>query len=151
MQAWPRALLFKPLSNGFRRLLTEQFPRFLAAGGLAALANFASRFLFSEFMSFEYAVTCAFFVGLSSGFLLNRHFVFRRSANSLGQEMLYYFLVNMLALVQTWLLSVYLAHLLAPQLGQALGHAIAHIAGIMLPTLTSYLGHKYFTFRERDS
>ncbi|MFB3077604.1 MAG: GtrA family protein [Lysobacterales bacterium] len=144
-------MFFKPLPRWSRRLLSEQFPRFLAAGGLAALANFASRFLFSEFMRFEYAVTCAFFVGLSSGFMLNRHFVFRSSANSLGKEMLYYFLVNMLALMQTWLLSVVLAQALTPQLGQQFGQAIAHIAGIMLPTLTSYLGHKYFTFRERDS
>lgn len=134
-----------------QRLLAEQFPRFLAAGGLAALANFGSRFGFSTFMTFEYAVSCAFFVGLASGFLLNRHFVFRRSANSLGREMLYYFLVNMLALLQTWLLSIYLAQLLAPPLGAAWGQAIAHIAGIMLPTVTSYVGHRYFTFRERDT
>ena len=143
--------MYKSLSRLCRRALSEQFPRFLAAGGLAALANFASRFAFSEFMAFEYAVTCAFFVGLSSGFLLNRNFVFQGSANSLRQQMLYYFLVNMLALLQTWLLSVYLAHLLAPSLGTQVGQAIAHIAGIMLPTLTSYLGHKYFTFREHDS
>ena len=141
----------EPHASLGQRLLAEQFPRFLAAGGLAALANFGSRFGFSTFMAFEYAVSCAFFVGLASGFLLNRHFVFRRSANSLGREMLYYFLVNMLALLQTWLLSIYLAQLLAPPLGAAWGQAIAHIAGIMLPTVTSYIGHRYFTFRERDT
>ncbi len=144
-------MISRPQSSLSTRLLRDQFARFLAAGGLAALANFGSRFLFSVFMAFEYAVACAFFVGLSTGFMLNRTFVFGNSANSLRKQMLYYFLVNMLALAQTWLLSVYLAFLLEPPLGAQPAQAIAHIAGIMLPTLTSYLGHKYFTFRERDS
>lgn len=133
------------------RSFSHQFPRFLVSGGLAALANFGSRFLFSEFMAFEYAVTAAFFVGLGTGFLLARRFVFRNSANSLGAEIGYYLLVNLLALLQTWLLSVYLASELVPVLGLQLGQAAAHMAGIILPTLTSYLGHKYFTFREHDS
>ena len=30
----------------------------------------------------------------------------------------------------------------------ALAETLAHIAGIMLPVFTSYLGHKYLTFRE---
>ena len=118
---------------------------------MAALANFGSRFLFSEFMSFEYAVTAAFFVGLGTGFLLARKFVFHNSANSARMEIFYYLLVNLLALVQTWLLSVYLAAELAPLMGVQTGQASAHMAGILLPTLTSYLGHKYFTFREHDS
>ena len=131
--------------------LSRQFPRFLLSGGVAALANFGSRFLFSEFMSFEYAVTAAFFVGLGTGFLLARKFVFHKSANSLRVEIFYYLLVNLLALAQTWLLSVYLAAELVPLMGLQIGQASAHMAGIMLPTLTSYLGHKYFTFREHDS
>ncbi len=133
------------------RSLSRQFPRFLLSGGVAALANFGSRFLFSEFMSFEYAVTAAFFVGLGTGFLLARKFVFHNSANSARMEIFYYLLVNLLALVQTWLLSVYLAAELAPLMGVQTGQASAHMAGIMLPALTSYLGHKYFTFREHDS
>jgi putative flippase GtrA len=140
---WSKGLITKSLSR--------QFPRFLVSGGVAALANFGSRFLFSVYMSFEYAVTAAFFVGLATGFLLARKFVFHNSANSLGMEILYYLVVNLLALVQTWLLSVYLAAELVPVMGLQIGQASAHMAGIMLPTLTSYLGHKYFTFREHDS
>ncbi len=115
---------------------------------MAALANFGSRFLFSEFMSFEYAVVAAFFVGLASGFLLSRRYVFQQSDNELHTEMFYYVLVNLLALVQTWLLSVYGALWLTDFWPLQIAQASAHLAGIMLPVITSYFGHKYLTFRE---
>jgi putative flippase GtrA len=129
--------------------LARQFVRLLAAGGTAALANFGSRFLFSEFMAFEYAVVLAFFVGLGTGFILSRSYVFAPSQHAVHVEMTYYLFVNLLALLQTWLLSVYLAKILTPQLGQAMAQAVAHLAGIMLPVITSYFGHRYFTFKER--
>jgi putative flippase GtrA len=137
------------MRNVLREQLARQFVRFLAAGGTAALANFGSRFLFSEFMAFEYAVVLAFFVGLGTGFILSRSYVFAPSQHAVHVEMTYYLFVNLLALVQTWLLSVYLAKILTPQLGQALAQAVAHLAGIMLPVITSYFGHRYFTFKER--
>jgi putative flippase GtrA len=131
-------------------VLNRQFPRFLAAGGLAALANFSSRFLFSLFMPFEGAVVMAFLVGLASGFILSRHYVFANSGNALHVQIGYYLLVNLLALVQTWLLSVYGARWLTPQLGLELAQALAHLAGIMLPVFSSYFGHRYFTFKEHS-
>ncbi len=129
--------------------MSAQFPRFLVAGGVAALANFGSRFVFSEFVSFELAVTLAFFVGLGSGFLLSRRYVFTDSGNTLDKEVAWYVAVNMLALAQTWLLSVYGARYLASFVNVELARACAHMAGIMLPVVTSYFGHKYFTFREK--
>jgi putative flippase GtrA len=124
-----------------------QLPRFLLAGGTAALMNFGSRLLFSLCMGFEYAVVCAFFVGLTSGFVLSKRFVFDNSTRRLHHEIVFFVAVNLLALLQTWLLSVYLAGLLSPVLGAARGEALAHLAGIMLPVISSYFGHKYFTFR----
>jgi putative flippase GtrA len=132
-------------------ILSVQFPRFLIAGGLAASANFGSRFLFSEFFSFEVAVVLAFCVGLSCGFLLNKNFVFANSRNRIHLEVGYYLLINLLALVQTWLLSVYGSRFLAAHMELGLAQAAAHLAGIMFPVISSYFGHKYLTFRERAS
>jgi len=129
--------------------LANQFSRFLAAGGIAASANFGSRFLFSEFVAFEAAVVLAFMVGLATGFLLSRAYVFMASANSLGREAIWYVIVNLLALAQTWLVSVYLARALGDGMGVELAQATAHLAGIILPVISSYFGHKYLTFRER--
>jgi len=128
--------------------------RFLMAGGLAALVNFGSRFFYNLFVDFSVAVVLAFFTGLTTGFVLNKYYVFTTSRNTVAQEMGWFVFINLLALLQTWGLSVYLAHLLPQVLpvqdksGVELSKAIAHGAGVLLPVFTSYLGHKYLTFRE---
>ena len=127
-----------------------QFPRFLVAGGLAACANFGSRFLFSNWVDYQWAVLMAFCVGLSSGFLLNKYFVFARSSRRVRVEFSLYLAVNLFALAQTWLVSVYGAAWLEPAIGLGPAQALAHLAGILCPVVSSYFGHKYFTFRERQ-
>lgn len=128
----------------------EQIVRFLAAGGAAALLNFGSRLLFSEFMPFAHAVVLAFCVGLTSAFLLSRRFVFGPSGRGMPREIVWFVAVNLAALAQTWLLSIWLAGLLVPRLGTRSGEALAHFAGIMLPVVNSYFGHRYLTFRAAD-
>ncbi|NQX89545.1 MAG: GtrA family protein [Halioglobus sp.] len=136
------------------KLLDNRMVRFLLAGGLAALVNFGSRFIYSLFVSFSTAVLLAFMTGLTTGFLLNKIYVFTTSKNTITQEMSWFVFINILALMQTWGLSVYLSHVLPGMLpvsgesGKQLTYAIAHGAGILLPVFTSYVGHKYLTFRE---
>lgn len=131
-----------------------RFLRFLVAGGLAALVNFSSRFFYNIFVDFSAAVVLAFCSGLTVGYLLNKRYVFAASANSVSQEIGWFVLINVLALAQTWGLSVYLVQLLPQYIavdspgGSDMVQALAHGAGIMLPVFTSYIGHKYLTFRE---
>jgi putative flippase GtrA len=140
--------------NAATSLLGSRFVRFLLAGGLAALLNFGSRFFYNLFVNFSTAVVLAFFTGLTAGYLLNKRYVFTTSGNSVTQEITWFVLVNLFALAQTWGLSVYLAHVLPGYLEFAgarsneLAEAIAHGAGVLLPVFTSYIGHKYLTFRE---
>ncbi len=138
----------------FESLYATRFLRFLVAGGLAALVNFGSRFFYNIFVDFSAAVVLAFLSGLTVGYLLNKRYVFTASTNSVSQEIGWFVLINTLALAQTWGLSVYLVQLL-PQFiavdspGRSdMVEALAHGAGIMLPVFTSYIGHKYLTFRE---
>lgn len=126
----------------------SQFVRFLVAGSFAAAMNFGSRFLYSLFWSFEIAVLLAFVTGLTTGYLLTRFFVFARSRHSAVREMLLFFTVNMVALAQTWLVSIYLAEfLIEASLRDDFAYALAHFIGICVPLVTSYFGHKYLTFR----
>lgn len=135
-------------------LVGNKVIRFLLAGGLAALVNFGSRFFYNVFVDFSAAVVLAFFTGLTTGYVLNKLYVFTNSRNTIVQEVGWFVIINLLALLQTWGLSVYLAHLLSEILpvqdesGIDLARAIAHGAGVLLPVFTSYLGHKYLTFRE---
>ncbi len=139
---------------GATSLLHHRLVRFLLAGGLAALINFCSRFFYSLFVDFSLAVILAFFSGLTAGYLLNKQYVFTASRNTRTQEIAWFVVINLLALLQTWAVSVYLALWLPPYLpgnGESaleLAQAIAHGAGILLPVFTSYIGHKYLTFRE---
>ena len=57
-------------------------------------------------------------------------------------------LINLLALVQVWLISVGLANWIFPMVGLVWqAELIAHIVGVLSPVVTSYFGHRYFTFR----
>lgn len=126
----------------------SQFLIFLLAGGLAALLNWGSRFLFSTWMDFELAVVLAFFVGLAAGFVLMRRFVFERRDRAVMPQVSKYVLINAFALLQTLIVSVGLARWVFPAIGFAAGaEGVAHLAGVLVPVVTSYFGHKYLTFR----
>ena len=104
--------------------------------------------LFSQFMRFEHAVVCAFCVGLVAGFMLFRQFVFGASERGLMREAASYTVVNLFALLQTWVVSVYLSVLFGSYMGVATAEAAGHGIGVMVPALSSYFGHRYFTFRK---
>lgn len=125
-----------------------QFAFFVVVSGIAAVANFFSRILFNIWTSYAVAIVLAFFVGLATAFLLNRRYVFPNSKNSAHTQAFWFVVVNLLALAETLAISLLLADLAFPQMGMH-WHAreVAHAAGIAAPVFTSYLGHKYWTFR----
>ncbi len=129
--------------------LNWQFGRFLAAGALAAGANVGSRIFFSRWLTFEYAVLCAFVVGLATGFALMRTYVFAASGRSLPGQVAWFVGVNLLALAQTFLVSVALAQWALPAMGvRAHAEAVGHLVGVITPVVTSYFGHRLITFRK---
>jgi putative flippase GtrA len=125
-----------------------QFWRFLAAGGAAAAANFGSRFLFSLWFRYEWAVVLAFLVGLTVGFLLMRSYVFNASGKPPVRQVAIYVIVNLFALLQTLLVSIALDRWLLPSMGVvSQAQALAHLIGVLAPTITSYFGHQMITFK----
>jgi putative flippase GtrA len=128
--------------------LNWQFNRFLAAGAVAAAANFGSRFVFSLWLSFEWAVLCAFVVGLAVGFSLMRTYVFDATDKSLGQQLAWFVGVNLLAVAQTFVVSVVVARWALSALGiRTYAEAGGHLMGVITPIVTSYFGHRLLTFR----
>ena len=127
-----------------------EFPRFLIAGGIAAAANFGSRFIFSIFFSYAAAVPLAYLVGMIVAFLLMRGHVFNARNGSLAPQVTKFVGVNVLAVLQTLVISLLLAGWLLPNIGitdQVKAEAIAHLVGVLVPVVTSYFGHKFLTFR----
>ena len=123
-----------PEPNSPRR----EFLLFLITGGVAALVNMLSRVGFSQLLHFELAV------------LLARKFVFLQSRTSVRRSFAAFALVNLFAVLQTWLVSVGLRNWLLPLLGVVvLRDLIAHGIGVIVPVLSSYFGHKHISFRQR--
>ena len=128
----------------------RQFLSFAVAGGIAALANFLSRIVFSWWMPYAPAIVLAYAVGMLTAFLLNRQFVFRDAANSLQSQMLMFCLVNVAAVIQTLLVSLAFAYYVLPALNVvAHRQEIAHAIGVAVPIFTSYIGHRRWTFRSQ--
>ena len=128
--------------------MSKEFLLLLGIGGVAAFVNFLSRFFYNRFMGFSWAVVAAFLTGMVTAFFLTKLFVFRNSTNSTGKSFFYFTIVNAIALLQTWGVSLFLAYKILPALGiQQFVEEIAHLIGIMVPVFTSYLGHKHFSFK----
>jgi len=126
----------------------RQQVRFLLAGAIAAAGNFGSRFLFNSWVSYELAVVLAFLVGLTLGFILMRGLVFHARDRPMGRQLGIFVVVNLLALLQTFVVSVSLAHWVLPAIGiVGRAGAIAHLVGVATPIVTSYFAHRFITFR----
>lgn len=127
---------------------SAKFIRFLVAGGLAALANIASRALLSRSIDYIPAIVIAYLIGMATAYFLNRMLVFGKGDRRVHEEMGYFALVNVLAIAQTIVVSAGLAWYVLPAIGiQDHAETIAHIVGVITPIFTSFLGHKHWTFR----
>jgi putative flippase GtrA len=126
----------------------RQFWTFLLVGGLAALVNWFSRIMFSaQGVTFEIAVVIAYIFGMVTAYLLSRMFVFEKTGRSLAGEIWRFTLVNMVALVVVWIVSVTLERCLLPAIDWTWRPAeVAHGIGVVSPVITSYFGHRFFTF-----
>ncbi|SDF64497.1 GtrA family protein [Thalassobaculum litoreum] len=133
-----------------RALVIGEFGRFLITGGIAAGANVLSRWLFNLVMPFEAAVAVAYLVGMTTAYVLAKLFVFETSGRTARDEFFRFAIVNVVALAQVWLVSVGLARYLFPALGFTwYADDVAHLIGVVIPAVTSYLGHRHFSFAAR--
>ena len=118
-------------------------------GGLAAGVNFISRIGFSQFFTYSVAIILAYLVGMSTAFLLSKHYVFELSGRPLKDEIKDFTIVNIFAVIQVWLISVGLAEYFLPYISFSFyPEEVAHLIGLGIPAITSYFGHKHFSFRK---
>ena len=122
--------------------------RYLLFGAMAAGLNWGSRFGWSLLLPFRFAVVAAYATGMVFAFLTFRCFVFNDSGASVGGQVRNFVIVNLLGMAQTWVLALALVDHVLPAVGwrfhpEACGHAVA----VGAPAVTSWFGHRYFTFR----
>jgi len=126
-----------------------EFFQFLMVGGLAAGINFISRIGFSELVSYRLAIVLAYIVGMITAFILSKHYVFEQSGRHFKDELRDFTIVNIFAVIQVWLISVGLAEYFFPYISfNYYPEEIAHLIGLGIPAVTSYFGHKHFSFKK---
>lgn len=126
---------------------SRQFIYFLAVGGLAAIINFLSRIFISQYLSFSVSVILAYALGMIAAYLLSRYYVFPGGNHSIKRSAVYFVLVNLVAIFQTWAISISLLLYIFPAFGiKSNPDMFAHAIGVVFPVFTSYLGHKKFSF-----
>ena len=127
--------------------MSREFITFVVAGAIAAAINWLSNVLLLFVMPLEWSVVVAYLIGMTTAYTLNRIFVFKLSGRHVHEEYVRFAIVNVIALAQVWLVTMGLARLLLPAIGWTFYPAeLAHAVGVASPIVTSYLGHRYFTF-----
>ena len=131
-----------------RQFMSRQFLIFLVTGSIAAGVNFGSRIIYSLWLDFSTAVILAYLTGMVTAFILAKMFVFKESEQAMHHSAMFFILVNAVAALQTWGISMGLAHYLLPAMGVTFFPLeIAHAVGVAVPVVTSYIGHKRWSFR----
>jgi len=130
------------------QFMSRQFLVFLLTGGTAAAVNFGSRIVYNHWIGFSSAVILAYLTGMITAFVLAKLLVFKDGKQSLHRSVIFFVLVNVVAVFQTWMISMVLAFYILPGLGiHRFVAEIAHGVGVIVPVFTSYLGHKRWSFR----
>ena len=130
-----------------RSFVSREFLTFLLTGGVAAAVNFGSRIVYNRWLDFSSAVVLAYLTGMVTAFILARRFVFTQGSQSVQRSALFFVMVNGVAVLQTWAISMALYYLLPLAGNTRWVPEIAHAVGIVVPVFTSYLGHKRFSFK----
>ena len=95
-----------------RQFMNRQFLAFVVTGGLAACVNFGSRILYDQWLDFSSSVVLAYLTGMLTAFILARAFVFTQATQSVRRSAMFFVLVNGVAVLQTWAISMGLYYLL---------------------------------------
>lgn len=126
-----------------------EFVRFLISGGTATIVNLAAVWVARHFVSFEWSLVAGVAAGSTISFMMSKLFAFRSKGwGSARGEAARFALVYGAGLVLYWLASVaarpmFLAARAPPQWAD-MG---AVLSGAVVMTLTSYFGHRFFTYR----
>ena len=139
-----------PTTGGWlTKRLRSEFLAFLVIGGFCAGVNIGMRFVLNLWMSYYPAIFLAYLCGMVTAFVLTRSLVFANAQSGARHHQFVRFtLVNVVAVLQVLLISYLLAEHLFPLIGFSFyPHDVAHITGVIVPAISSYFGHKYFSFK----
>jgi putative flippase GtrA len=120
----------------------------MAAGGIAAAANWISRIVLGTWLSLPVAVIVAYTIGMAVAFVLNRILVFPKSARSMRKQIRDFVIINLSFLPVVLTATVVLEAAFEKMARIAFAQAAAHGIAVTIPALATFLLYKIFAFRE---
>ena len=128
---------------------SREFFYFIFTGGIAALVNIISRFIFSFFLNFTLSILFSYLIAMLLAYYLARSFVFKKSKKPIASSLAVFSLINLLAICQTLFISLITREYLSGKfVNFQYINFISHTLGVVTPVFTSFIGHKYFSFKE---
>jgi len=127
---------------------SKQFLRFLVVGGIAALLHWLSRILLSNWLTFSWAVTSSYAVGMLVAFMLNSFFVFPKSEKPRHKQARDFIIINLSLFPLVWGASIAINNVLQALNILSNTQAIAHGIAVALPMFATFLIYKFFAFKE---
>lgn len=129
-----------------RIFFTKQFLTFAFFGLIAVLINLTVRLVLNFFLSFSMSVFLAHIFAMGCAFFLFKTYVFSRYRN-LRNSLFKFIIINCISLFQVWAVSYFMAYIFLPSLGiSGFIYLISHLLGVFSTLITSYIGHKLWTF-----
>ena len=127
----------------------NEFISFIICGGIAALVNMGTRWLLNHILSYAVSICISYLLGMLTAFFLFKIWVFGATQSSKAlRESIWFIIINALALFQTLLISIGLTDYVFPFMQfHFYPEDCAHIIGVLFPVFTSFIGHKYLTFK----
>lgn len=127
-----------------KKLFSYQQIRFLFVGGINTLIGYGSYALFLYLgLNYIIANTLATIIGILNSYLWNRKFTFKSKAN-VKKEILKFIAVYAVS----YILGLIAITLFVKKIG--MNEYIAGLLNLIVTTLISWFGHKYFSFKNRE-
>jgi len=140
------------MPNADRTLINfHEFGRFFITGVVATVGNLATVAGLRGIIVYSYALLAGLSVGLAISFSVGKLFAFRsRSLSGTGGELARFLMVYAFGAAIFWAIGMVVGVKLAPQfMPPKWAELLGVLAGASVMVVTSYFGHRWFTYAHR--
>jgi putative flippase GtrA len=134
-----------------RRVDLHEFSRFFVTGILATIGNLTAVWISSQIISYSLALQAGLVVGFAISFSLGKFFAFRSNCiRRAPAELARFTLVYAIGASLYWVIAMIVGIHIAPRLLPAReAGLVGAFVGASAMVITSYLGHRHFTYADR--
>jgi len=127
---------------------SKEFILFVVCSGISAVVNFFVRIILTVYIEYAIAIVLAYICGIIVSFTLNKIFVFNIRTGNIHKQLGKFIIINFSGVCITLFLSLLFRNVIFPFIGFTFYvNEFAHVIGLSFTAFTSFLGHKYFSFK----